>query len=84
MCAIVLEASYLLDDEMVNDPRDIDLCIIHGFSFPQHHGGILFWADRFGIERVIEQLQMLEQYDKKLAPNQRLCDMAASSKKFYS
>ena len=84
MCAIVLEASYLLDDGMVNDPRDIDLCIIHGFSFPQHHGGILFWADRFGIGKVIEQLQMLEQYDKKLAPNERLRNMDSDDVKFYS
>ena len=42
MSAIVLEAAYLLDDKMVGDPRDIDLCIIYGFSFPTHRGGILF------------------------------------------
>ena len=84
MCDIVLEASYLLDDQMVNDPRDIDLCIIHGFSFPQHHGGILFWADQFDIEKVLEMLKMLATHDKKLAPGKRLTNMAAGGQRFYA
>ena len=83
MSAITLEASYLLDDEMVNDPRDIDLCIIYGFSFPPHQGGILFWADRFGIENVNKQLEMLSKFDQKLKPTERLKKMAADGQKFY-
>ncbi len=49
---VALEASKILEEEIVNDPRDIDLCIIHGLSFPTHHGGILFWADQFGIDNL--------------------------------
>ena len=83
MSAIVLEAAYLLDDKMVGDPRDIDLCIIYGFSFPTHRGGILFWADRFGIEKVKTQLEMLSKFDQKLQPTERLKKMAADGQKFY-
>lgn len=46
---VALEASLILEEEIVNDARDIDLCIIHGLSFPIHQGGILFWADQIGI-----------------------------------
>ncbi len=46
---VALEASLILEEEIVSDPRDIDLCIIHGLSFPSHLGGILFWADQMGI-----------------------------------
>lgn len=49
---VALEASLILEEEIVGDPRDIDLCIVHGLSFPAHHGGILFWADQIGIENL--------------------------------
>jgi 3-hydroxyacyl-CoA dehydrogenase len=53
---VALEASLIVQEEIVNDPRDIDLCIIHGLSFPQHQGGILFWADQIGIKNLNRML----------------------------
>ena len=41
LAAVTREASLILADEIVTDPHDVDLCIIHGFSFPDHQGGIL-------------------------------------------
>jgi 3-hydroxyacyl-CoA dehydrogenase/enoyl-CoA hydratase/carnithine racemase len=46
---VAKEAKKILAEDMVADPMDIDLCIVNGFSFPRHRGGILFWdrnADR--------------------------------------
>ena len=54
---VVNEASLILEEEIVADPRDIDLCIVHGLSFPTHHGGLLFWADQIGIDVIDDQLQ---------------------------
>lgn len=48
LASMSLEASLILEEEIVNDARDIDLCVIHGLSFPTHQGGILFWADQNG------------------------------------
>ena len=48
LSSVALEASLILEEEVVADGRDIDLCIIHGLSFPTHRGGILFWADQVG------------------------------------
>ncbi len=47
--AMVVEAMAILDEGMVDDFRDIDLCVIHGLSFPQHQGGLFFWADTVGL-----------------------------------
>ena len=49
---VALEASLIVEEEIVADPRDIDLCIINGLSFPIHHGGVLFWADQIGIDNL--------------------------------
>lgn len=66
------------------DHRDIDLCIINGFSFPAHVGGILFWADRHGIDRVNEMLERLAVDEDKLKPNARLRTMQEQDRRFYN
>ena len=84
ICAVmVLEAARLLDENVVADPRDIDLCVINGFSFPDHVGGILFWANRKGGKTVNEILDRLAAQDPKLAPNPRLREMELSRTSFY-
>ena len=40
---VAAEANLILDRQIVGDRYDIDLCIVNGFSFPKHRGGILFW-----------------------------------------
>ena len=68
LAKVALEASLVMEEEIVADPRDVDLCIINGLSFPTHHGGILFWADQIGIdtlnrmlgERTSESLKKME------------------------
>jgi len=43
--SVAAEANLILSEEIVGDRFDIDLCIVNGFSFPKHRGGILFWQD---------------------------------------
>ena len=84
VCSVmVLEAARLLDEGVVADPRDIDLCVINGFSFPDHVGGILFWADRQGIGKINQVLRELAKQDAKLSPIERMTDMESSRSSFY-
>ena len=39
------EASLILEKKIVGNRFDVDLCIVNGFSFPKHRGGILFWQE---------------------------------------
>ena len=80
---IVLEASRILTDGIVNDARDIDLCIINGFSFPAHTGGILFWADRKTIEFVNDVLEELSSDEGKLKTSDVMAAMQRDSESFY-
>jgi 3-hydroxyacyl-CoA dehydrogenase/enoyl-CoA hydratase/carnithine racemase len=51
--ALAEEARLLLDEGVVADPRDVDLCMITGAGWPFHLGGLLPLLDREGVsERV--------------------------------
>ncbi len=84
MSAIILEATNILQHQIVADARDIDLCIIHGLSFPAHLGGILFWANQFGIEQINSYLDQMASELPKRAPNEMLRQMASQATPFYS
>lgn len=83
LAAITLEATNIISEEIVADTRDIDLCIVHGFSFPRHHGGILFWADQTGLQSVIETLWEISEIDPSMSPNEKLKTMASQGESFY-
>lgn len=51
--ALADEIRRMLDEGVVADPRDIDLCLILGAGWPFHLGGITPYLDRSGVsERV--------------------------------
>ncbi len=84
LAATALEASRILDDEIVADHRDIDLAIINGFSFPKHEGGILFWADRQGAANIVETLEEIAATEPRLSPTERLIEMSRTGSRFYA
>jgi 3-hydroxyacyl-CoA dehydrogenase/enoyl-CoA hydratase/carnithine racemase len=56
LAALAQEIRLMLDDGVVADPRDIDLCLILGAGWGFHLGGITPYLDRAGIsERVTGQ-----------------------------
>jgi 3-hydroxyacyl-CoA dehydrogenase len=53
LAAIAEEARLMLDEHVVAEPQDIDLCMLLGAGWPFHLGGITPYLDRSGIaERV--------------------------------
>lgn len=80
---MLLEATRLLDDQIVRDPRDIDLGLIFGLGFPPFKGGLLFWADTLGAAKIVEMLQPLAPLGKRAEPTPRLLEMAKSGGTFY-
>jgi 3-hydroxyacyl-CoA dehydrogenase/enoyl-CoA hydratase/carnithine racemase len=49
LAAVADEARRMLDEGVVADPRDLDLCLILGAGWPFHLGGITPYLDRTGI-----------------------------------
>jgi 3-hydroxyacyl-CoA dehydrogenase len=46
MAAIINEALLVLADGIAQCASDIDLVLVHGYGFPRHLGGPLYWARR--------------------------------------
>jgi 3-hydroxyacyl-CoA dehydrogenase len=62
----------------------MDLAMIYGTGFPPYRGGILRYADKWGVKNVYEKLLTLEQhYGQRFKPAKLLKDMAEGSKTFY-
>jgi 3-hydroxyacyl-CoA dehydrogenase/enoyl-CoA hydratase/carnithine racemase len=78
------EAAYMIQEEICDRPQDMDLAIIYGLGFPPYRGGILRYADTWGIRNVYEHLLKLEQeYGIRFKPASLLKEMADSGRTFY-
>jgi len=52
LCAMVQEASRLLEEGIAARPSDVDLVLVHGYGFPRWRGGPMHWADAEGLKVV--------------------------------
>jgi len=80
---MVLEATRLLEEGKVRHPGDVDLAVLFGLGFPHGRGGLLYWADSVGADRILDLLRPLESLGPRLAPTQLLRETAEQGRKFY-
>ena len=80
---MLLEATRALQDNIVRDPRDIDLGLIFGLGFPPFRGGLMFWADTLGAAKIVEMLKPFESLGERMKPTPMLLQMARDGRKFY-
>ena len=80
---MLLEATRVLEEKIVRDPRDVDLGLIFGIGFPPFKGGLLFWADTLGAKQIVEMLKPLEPLGERTKPTPMLLDLAKSGGTFY-
>ena len=79
------EAAYMIQEGICDRPQDMDLAMIYGTGFPPYRGGILRYADKWGLKNAYEKLQELEkQYGVRFKPAGLIKEMAESGKTFYS
>ncbi|KAK6126888.1 hypothetical protein DH2020_039369 [Rehmannia glutinosa] len=75
---VVNEACRVLDDGIVVRASDLDIASVLGMSFPSYRsGGIIFWADTIGADRVYRSLQKwFEVYGNFFRPSKFLKERA--------
>ena len=79
------EAAFMMEEGICDRPQDMDLAMIYGTGFPPYRGGILRYADKWGLKNVYEKLQELENlYGIRFQPAKLISEMAESGKTFYS
>jgi 3-hydroxyacyl-CoA dehydrogenase/1,4-dihydroxy-2-naphthoyl-CoA synthase len=78
------EAALMIEEGICDRPQDMDLAMIYGTGFPPYRGGILRYADKWGLPNVYQKLVELESlYGLRFAPAKLIKEMAASGKTFY-
>jgi 3-hydroxyacyl-CoA dehydrogenase len=78
------EAALMIEEGICDRPQDMDLAMIYGTGFPPYRGGILRYADKWGMKTVYDKLVGLEkQYGLRFKPADLIKEMAESGKKFY-
>ena len=78
------EAALMIEEGICDRPQDMDLAMIYGTGFPPYRGGILRYADKWGIKNVHERLIILEkQYGLRFKPAKLIKEMAEEGRLFY-
>ena len=78
------EAALMIEEGICDRPQDMDLAMIYGTGFPPYRGGILRYADKWGLKNVYQKLVELEkQYGPRFKPAALIKEMAESGKTFY-
>ena len=78
------EAAYMIQEDICDRPQDMDLAMIYGTGFPPYRGGILRYADAWGLKNVYKSLVELEgKYGIRFKPADLIKEMAESGKTFY-
>ena len=77
--AMINEAAWLIENDIVEHPADIDLVWIHGYGFPRYKGGLTYYADQVGLGSVV---RTLKRYNPEAA--KELSTLMARQKTFHS
>ena len=79
------EAALMMEEGICDRPQDMDLAMIYGTGFPPYRGGILCYADKWGLKNVYDKLVKLEkQYGVRFKPAGLIKEMAEKGRMFYS
>jgi 3-hydroxyacyl-CoA dehydrogenase/enoyl-CoA hydratase/carnithine racemase len=84
LAAAINEAAFMIEEGICDRPQDMDLAMIYGTGFPPYRGGILRYADQWGLQNVQRKLAELEkQYGAHFKPAALIQEMAGAGRTFY-
>ncbi len=56
---LVNEGAKILEEGIALRASDIDVVYCHGYGFPKHLGGPMYWAERHGFDRILATMREL-------------------------
>jgi 3-hydroxyacyl-CoA dehydrogenase / enoyl-CoA hydratase / 3-hydroxybutyryl-CoA epimerase len=80
---MVNEAARCVEERVVDSPEDADYGMILGTGFAPFRGGPLRFAEYFGLNKVVDELERLAQSEEKFLPCEILRKHAGDGTKFY-
>lgn len=83
MIPMALETVRCLEDGIVETANEADMGLILGLGFPPFRGGPLRYADRVGLQAVVECADRYAELGPLYEPTAKLREMAAAGETFY-
>ena len=78
------EAAFMMEEGICDRPSDMDLAMVAGTGFPPYRGGVLRYADKWGLPNVYKKLSELEKkYGPRFAPARLIKEKAEQGGAFY-
>ena len=71
--SLINEAFRILGEGMATIPEHIDVIYLHGYGWPRHRGGPMFYASTVGLPTVLEKLQKYHRQNPDI-PQLEPCD----------
>ncbi|MBF0237958.1 MAG: enoyl-CoA hydratase/isomerase family protein [SAR324 cluster bacterium] len=79
------EASFCLQEGILQNPVDGDIGAVFGLGFPPFKGGPFRYMDQLGAQTLVSKLkQYADKHGVRFEPSALLQDYAKQNKKFYS
>ena len=84
MTALANEGARVLEEGYATRASDIDVVYVHGFGFPRHRGGPMFYADTVGLATVLARVNgYRQQFGDYWRPSPLLEKLAMDGRGFY-
>lgn len=83
MFLMVNEAARCVEEKVVESPEDADYGMILGTGFAPHRGGPLRFAEHFGLDKIVDQMNLFGQTEEKFLPCEILKKHARDGTRFY-
>jgi 3-hydroxyacyl-CoA dehydrogenase len=81
--SMINEGAKILEDGLAIRSSDIDVIWLHGYGFPRHRGGPMFYADLVGLRNVCDTLdEFHREWGDKWQPSGLLRSLADSDSSF--
>ncbi|MBL8905464.1 MAG: enoyl-CoA hydratase/isomerase family protein [Rhizobiales bacterium] len=81
---LINEGANIIEEKIAQRASDVDVVWIHGYGFPRHRGGPMFWADDVGLDRILARIEQFNRTHDFWEPAPLLKRLAGSAQSFSS
>lgn len=85
LAPLVNEGAKIIEEGIALRASDIDVVYCHGYGFPKHLGGPMYWAEKYGLDRIVATMRDLSgRFGPRYRPAALLERLAASRQGWQS
>ena len=85
LAAMINEAANVIHEKIALRPSDVDVVKLFGYGFPRYRGGPMKYADDYGLDKILNDLNEFEKEDPIFwKPSNLIKELVRQGKKFES